>query len=519
MTSGLQQLQAGGASGPVVTPPKRRWMTRVLLPVGLLVIVASLLLIAAAGALVPADPVRVVPVVVRSVSGAAGTVTVQAPGWLEPDPHPQYVTALADGVVSEVLVLAGERVEEGQVVARLVEDDAVIALRRAEAAVDRARGDVLAARADLDAAQLDLEHLVARTRAVAVAEARVAEVRSSIQQLRAEIVVEEAQLGELRDEHDRKRQLVESGAVSEAVVARLLLRVQAQEATVDAQRARAAVMEAKLREAGAESRAAEQDRSLLIAERRAYALAEAAVLRAEAAQGIAEAERDDAALRLERMEVKSPVAGIVMRRLATPGSRIVRGGAEHAAHIVHLYDPEHVQVRVDVPLADAAQVIVGQQAEVTVEVLPDRVFAGHVSRVVHEADIQKNTVEVKVAIDNPSEELKPEMLARVRFLATQPRADGAVRQRVFAPQHLVRRVGDRTIAFVVVDLVDDRGRVEQRDVNVGGAGPGGWIEIADGLRPGDLLIADPSPDTEDGDRVEVVGEAAAPAGPTTRGAS
>ncbi|MCP3903929.1 MAG: HlyD family efflux transporter periplasmic adaptor subunit [Planctomycetes bacterium] len=519
MTSGLQRLQGGGAGGagqPVVTAPRRRWMTRVLLPVGLLVIVVVLLLITAAGALLPAEPVRVVPVVVRSVAGAAGAVTVQAPGWLEPDPHPHYVSALAEGVVSEVLVLAGEPVEADEVVARLVDDDARIGLRRAAAALEEKRGDVLAARADLDAARLDLEHLVARSRAVAVSEAGVAVVRSSIEQLRAEIAVEEAQLGELRDEHDRKSQLVESGAVSEAVVARLLLRVRAQQATVEAQRARIDVLDARQREAEAEHRAAEQDRVLLIDERRAVALGEAALVRAEAAVGRAEADRDDAALRLSRMEVRSPVAGIVMRRLATPGSKLMHGGGEHSAHVVHLYDPEHMQVRVDVPLADAAHVVAGQEAEVTVEVLPDRIFAGSVTRIVHEADIQKNTVEVKVAIDTSSAELKPEMLARVRFLAETPTAGGAIRQRVFAPERLVRRDGERTTSLVVADLVDDRGRVERRDVVTGVLVLDGWIEIEGGLRPGDLLIADPAPGLEAGDRIEVVGERTEP---TTRGAS
>ena len=37
--------------------------------------------------------------------------TVQAPGWIEPDPFPTAVTALADGVVARVLVLEGQSVE------------------------------------------------------------------------------------------------------------------------------------------------------------------------------------------------------------------------------------------------------------------------------------------------------------------------------------------------------------------------------------------------------------------------
>ena len=38
----------------------------------------------------------------------------------------------------------------------------------------------------------------------------------------------------------------------------------------------------------------------------------------------------------------------------------------------------------------------------------------------HAADLSKNTLQVKVAVDNPSDLLKPDMLARVKFLAVGP---------------------------------------------------------------------------------------------------
>ncbi|MHC4991822.1 MAG: efflux RND transporter periplasmic adaptor subunit [Planctomycetota bacterium] len=501
---------ASGADGAAtrVPPPASRWRLRLLLPGVILSTVVLLLLFTALQTLLPSRPVRVVPVVVKTVEGTAGTVTVQAPGWLEPDPHPQYVTALADGVVESVLVLAGEPVEAGQVVARLVDDDARLALRRAESSVAQRRAERAAAQADLVAAKLRLEHLVETTRAVAVADARAAEARAELQRVRADIAVEQAQLLEIRDEYDRKSKLTASQAVSEATVARLRLRVDAQQAVVDATSARQAVLEAKLAQAVAELEAARTNRTLLIDEQRAVALAQATVDGAAAAIALAETVRDEAALRLDRMAVRSPVSGIVMRRLASPGSKLAHEGDEHSSHVVHVYDPRHMQVRVDVPLADAAQVTIDQAVEVTVEVLPDRTFTGRVTRVVHEADIQKNTVEVKVAIDDPTSELKPEMLARVRFLA-RPATDGkeASRQRIFAPQSLLQPSGDgEVVAFVVTGLVDERGRAVHRRVSLGRRAVDGWIEVADGLQVGDLLIADPPPDLRSGDRIRVVGE-------------
>ncbi|MFO0492105.1 MAG: efflux RND transporter periplasmic adaptor subunit, partial [bacterium] len=85
--------------------------------------------------------------------------------------------------------------------------------------------------------------------------------------------------------------------------------------------------------------------------------------------------------------------------------------------ILRVYDPAKLQVRVDVPLADAAKVSVGTRATVSTEALADQTFRGVVSRVVHEANIQRNTVQFKVALDAPSPVLKPEMLTRVKLHA------------------------------------------------------------------------------------------------------
>src|SRR5688500_12196845 len=80
---------ATAAAGPVRRPPFA-WRTRVLLPALLLCGFAGAMAYTARDALVPARPVKVVPVVLAPAGdaggAAAGTVTVQAPGWLEPDP-------------------------------------------------------------------------------------------------------------------------------------------------------------------------------------------------------------------------------------------------------------------------------------------------------------------------------------------------------------------------------------------------------------------------------------------------
>jgi multidrug efflux pump subunit AcrA (membrane-fusion protein) len=499
-----------------VPAPRSRWLTRTLIPAAIFTLALGMLVYASWDRLVPATSVRVVPVVVKAVQGQeAGRVTVQAPGWVEPDPHPHFASALTAGIVEAVLVLEGEEVRRDQIVARMVDDDAELALARAEATLAQRQAALEAARASLRAAERTIEHLIGPRQAEASAEESLAEIDAKMTKLSADLLVTRAQAAEIQDELTRKSSLVDSRAVSEADVRRLELRLEAQTAAVQATEAQREVLQAQRSQATADLTAARQSLELLIDEHEQVELAQAKVREAEAWVELSKTARQEAQLRLDRMLVRAPADGIVMVRLASPGSKLTLEGPEHSAHVVHIYDPSRLQVRVDVPLADAASVGLEQPAEIVVEVLPDRVFRGRVSRVVHEADIAKNTVEVKVAIDDPIPQLKPEMLARVRFLAIEEAATGeaALRQRIFAPNELLRTAGDgSTNALVIGQIEDGRGLVELRQLVLGTARLDGWREVATGLRPGDLLVADPSATLESGDRVRVLGESSTQAG-------
>lgn len=531
------------APGPAPIPrPPSRWKTRILLPCAVLAAAAALLLYTARDALTPALPVTVVPVVPLApddddpaepfASPAATEVVAQASGWLEPDPFPIHVSALAEGVVSEVLVLEGDRVEAGQVVARMIDDEARLALAAAEADLAQAIGMVAAAEAELAAAQAAWDNPIERTRAVTVAEAQLAEARADLARHPAEIAAEEAKLAELRDELDRKSKLDDSGAVSAGDLARLARRVEAQQAVLDAHIALTPIREAKVQQAEAELAAAREALRLRIEETRALAAAKAALAQAKAAQMRAEAARDAAALRLERMQVRAPVAGVVLSRLAAPGTRLMPGGGSMAlgadgggaargdspragGYAVSLYDPARLQVRADVPLADAARLTVGAPAEITVEALPNTTFRGRISRILGEANIQKNTLQVKIAIENPDPRLRPEMLARVRIMGAHPLPDGGGRgedsrtpaaggtTRLFAPRSALLNLSGSGAHVWVADRADSAAR--RREITLGRASTAGgqWVEIASGLHPGDLIITSDPSRLRDGQRIRI----------------
>lgn len=488
-----------------VPRPRFNWKTRVLVPSlifgGFLVLFGITL----SHEVLPTPLVQAAPVVAKSVQGAVtGTVTVQAAGWLEADPYKSYVTALTDGIVREVLVLEGERVQRDQVVARLVDEDARLAVERLAAQVRERDATLAAARADLLAAQTEWENPVERHKAVQMGTAQLAESKATLEQLSAEIVLEEAQLVHAKSDHDRRVGLYSSNSISDAEMVRFRSQFLAQEAKLGATRMKHAAVKETVAKCEADLKAAKDHMVLRSEERRKLDRAQAAVAQEEALLAQAGTALAEAGLRLKRMEIRSPMDGVVMGRLTEPGSKVViMSDNPGSARILSLYDPGKLQVRVDVPLAEAAKIGVGQAAEIMAEVLPDRTFSGAVTRVLHEANIQKNTLEVKVALTDPDPHLRPEMLARVRFLAKTDSTDSAERQRVFAPEGAVRNQGGSAAAWVVEKLENGRGVVGSRSVKLGHTRTAGWIEVQEGLNPGDLVITRTPVELVHGSRIRV----------------
>lgn len=458
------------SQGTDVPPPPFRWVTRVGLPVAVLAGFAALFAGSMAESLTPAVVVDVVPAVERpaiartahggEAAGGERAVAVQAAGWIEPDPFAVVATALTDGSVEEVLFLEGDTVERGQPLVRLVADDARLALRRAEA--------------DFRAAEEAWEANIEARREAEVTAARVREAAAALDLAGADLEVERSLLREAERIHNRRESLVSNGSVSREEYDSAAAAAEAQAARVRVMERRIDELEAQLDRARVEAGAAARHLELRTEARRHLELTRVAL--------------DEARLRVERLEVRSPIDGVVMRRFVAPGSMLTAvSDNPEAARVAEIYDPEKLQVRVDVPLADAGKVSAGQEARIVVEVMPDHTFTGRVTRITNLADIQKNTLEVKVAVADPLPALRPEMLARVRFL-DPPRNAGAATtgggRSVFAPEGTI----NGGAAWVVTGFDGEHGVLARRVVTTTGATAEGWEEVESGLRPGDLLV-------------------------------
>jgi multidrug efflux pump subunit AcrA (membrane-fusion protein) len=248
-----------------------------------------------------------------------------------------------------------------------------------------------------------------------------------------------------------------------------------------------------------------------------------------------------ARLRLDRMQVRSPAAGVVMSLNTLPGRMVgVRSLTTNMTEsVVTLYDPDQLQVRVEVPIDKFQLIRPNQPATVEVDVLPGRRLPGSVLYDTHETDIQRNTVRVKVglwqmpskfvrapwlvpvcseaqlallgighclhAALTPQDLLRPGMIAKTRILspATTATEPGGEVVRLYVPRRLVLNDGGKTQVWLVDQTIN---QAVLRSITLGAGQSGDLVEVAQGLHPSDKLITTNRELIRPGLRVVISGE-------------
>jgi len=298
---------------------------------------------------------------------------------------------------------------------------------------------------------------------------------------------------------------VEEG--SEVTKGEILARLESYDFEAAVQRAKAAVQRA-------EADLAEQRRLLRVAERlvEEKVLAEDEKEAAESRVRIAEAElaQEEADLafaeaQLKNTVIRAPFDGVVVKKMAEVGESVapIPPGVNistSSGAIVALADLATLEVEADVAEANVAKVDNGQPAEVTVEAIPDRRYQAVLRQVIPTADRTKATVMVKVTILDKDEDLKPEMSAKVTFLEREVKGDGKPEEAapvVLVPREAVVSRDGESVVFLVRE-----GRVQQRQV-VLGTRRQDQVIVEDGLAGGEVLVARPPENLEDGAVVRV----------------
>jgi len=490
---------------------RRHLFSRYVLPGSLLIGVAILVAWAARDVLFPAKNVTVVSVIASQAEvQLEGTPLFKAAGWIEPRPTPVRVAALATGVVQELKVVEDQPVTEGQPVAELIKDDARLSHNLALADLKLRQAERDEAHAALTAATTRLEQPVHLTAALGEAEASLAKSETQLQNLPFELRRAQAAAKVARIDYDGKREA--EGVVAGVVLDKARSTFESAQALVDELMERSTFLRKEQAALTRRRDALRTQLELLVDEIKAKQEAEARIKAATARIEQAEVTVAETKLRLDRMTVRSPIAGRVFRLIGHPGSSIGRGMTQMTGHdgstIVTLYRPDMLQVRVDVRFEDIPQVSLGQPVQIENPALKSPLNA-RVLFISSEADIQKNTLQVKVEIPEPPAVFKPEMLVDVTFLAgqqtRQPDAGQQATLRMFVPQELVHQTEQDSFVWLADQSA---GVARKKTVGTGRVTANGLLQITSGLTVSSRVIDRGSAGLQDGDRIRVVADAA-----------
>lgn len=436
-------LEALRRTESAATAPRRPWLPRLTA----LVLVLGLLGAAYAvlqPVLFPPQAVRVSAV--RAVTDGAGTTraagTVTAAGWIEAYPFPVTVRPLVQGVVAEIRILEGTPVVEDETVLatlRNIDIENALTLAQAELALqDSVRAKAVTAHA---VAKTLLEQKIPLRMLVAEHAGELATARAAVARAEAARLAEVAALATARVDLDAQRKLQEAGQATPTALARAQARVSEAESRVVEFRLAEVLAQAEVQRhvdlLALANEAREDPRAL----RGAVDEAAAELAHAQAAYARAKTDLEVAERNAALLTIKAPMNGVVLRLESAPGAVVgpqgdFKGAGEGAGStgllnrltgaVCSLYDPQQLQVRVDVPFADLPGIAKGTAVELEAKSLPGRRFRGTVDRLVREADITQAKLQVKVRIEDPDEALRPEMLCTTRFVveASEPSARG-----------------------------------------------------------------------------------------------
>ena len=200
-----------------------------------------------------------------------------------------------------------------------------------------------------------------------------------------------------------------------------------------------------------------------------------------------------ASLELSYTTITAPISGVVASRSIKSGNFV-----QINSPIIRIVDASRLEATLNVPEREIAKLKPGQAVGLAVDALPGKQFTGTVDRVAPVVDNGTGTFRV-VASFPGNGELQPGMFSRLDINYDQ-RADALV-----VPRTALLEDGGEPAVYVVRD-----GKA-QRTVLKLGYNDAGWVEVREGLKPGDQVVIAGKAALREGSAVQVIGQDKKPA--------
>lgn len=172
------------------------------------------------------------------------------------------------------------------------------------------------------------------------------------------------------------------------------------------------------------------------------------------------------------LPLRAPFAGEIVERSAVRGAMVEAG-----KQLFTVADCSTMWAFAAVPETALVRVRLGQEVELRLEALPDRVFMGKVTWIAAEVDEKTRMARVRVEVPNPDGLLRANLFAKARILLP------GKKNAVLVPDSAIQRIEGNKMVFVQKgpDLFDARA------VRLG-ARFDGKVELVEGLNAGEQVV-------------------------------
>ena len=297
-------------------------------------------------------------------------VSIEASGTVVPVKSVN-ISPKNSGRIAELFVEQGDRVQQGEKLARMENEDYEAQLSQA--------------RANLNEAQARLEEAQAGT-------------PQEVEQAQAQVASAQSRFELAQQRRERYQSLLEKGAISQDRFDEVLSEYLSAQANLEQAR-----------------RSLEQTRNTNRPE----------INRLQAAVESAQAQYQEAQVQFQDTIIKAPFAGIITQKYATEGAFVTpttsASSTASATSTSILAIAEGLEVLAKVPEVDVGRIEVGQPAKIVADAYQGEVFRGEVKRVAPEAVVEQNVTsfEVLVTLFTGQSKLHSGMNVDATFLGKQ----------------------------------------------------------------------------------------------------
>ncbi|MBW4644375.1 MAG: efflux RND transporter periplasmic adaptor subunit [Goleter apudmare HA4340-LM2] len=393
------------------------------------------------------------------------------------------------GVLAQLSVEQGDRVQQGQIIARMDVGDIPAQILQYQANLAQVQAQLDQARAG----SRPQEIAQARAR-LAQAEAQLAAARAGnrdqeIGQAQAQVNSAQAQVKLTQARVNRYRELTRQGATSQD---------QLEQYVSEDQRAKASLAEAEKRlsllQTGSRSEEIDQREASVTEARAALVLLQNGtrseeIAQRQAALKAAQAQVKAAQVRLEETIIRTPFSGIVTQKYAnigafvTPTTSASTSASATSSSIVAV--ARGLEILAQVPEADIGRIKQGQQVEIMADAYPDQVFQGKVRLIAPEAVVEQGVTsfQVRVSLDTGVEQLRSGLNVDLTFLGDR------ISDALMLPT--VAIVTEKGKTGVLVPDANNKSQFQEVTV---GAQIQDQTQILAGIKAGDRIFVNPPKD-------------------------